>query len=155
MYQSLYEAYRGELFGIEFFKAFAEQSKNPAECEKWECLIDLERHTASLLQTWLQSHGQPCTWSDPEMEDKGRATAAPWLALGWNKLMATLEPWIENYALKYRQEVTHAPAELYWVSDMTAAHEEAILAFVKAERAGDDDSLKAVREFMANYPVVS
>jgi len=37
---------------------------------------------------------------------------------------------------------------------MTAAHEEAILAFVQAERAGDSDSLKAVRTFMENYQTV-
>jgi hypothetical protein len=33
-----------------------------------------------------------------------------------------------------------------------ATHEEAIFYFVRAERAGDEDSLKAVRKFMINFP---
>jgi len=44
----LYEAYRGELFGIEFSKAFAEQARDSAERKKWQCLIELEVHTATL-----------------------------------------------------------------------------------------------------------
>jgi len=147
----LYEAYRGELFGIAFFKAFAEKAKDSEERKKWQCLIELERHTAALLKTWLEQNGHICATVDPEMEAKGRQTAAPWLDLAWQALMDTLAPWIEEYAIKYRQQAERAPAEQYRVFDMTAAHEEAILSFLQAELAGEGDSLKAVREFMANY----
>jgi len=151
MREFLYEAYRGELFGIEFFKAFAVQAKDVAERKKWLCLIDLELHTATLLKTWLNNNGQFCCWQDSEMEAKGRDTAAPWLDLDWQTLMETLDPWIEGYAVEYRQQAEAASVEQYWITDMAAAHEEAILAFVQAERAGENDSLKAVRAFMENY----
>lgn len=152
MGQFLYEAYRGELFGIEFFKAFAERSENKDEREKWQCLITLEEHTAALLKNWLEEEtGQVCCWQDAEMEAKGRETAEPWLSLAWQPLMETLAPWIEGYALKYREQAESAAPGQYKITDMTAAHEEAILSFVQAERAGQPDSLKAVRAFMENY----
>ena len=151
MQEFLYEAYRGELFGIAFFKAFADSAKDSEERDKWQCLIELERHTAALLKTWLERNGQVCATDDPEMEAKGRQTAAPWLDLAWQPLMGTLGPWVEGYAIKYRQQAERAPVEQYQICDMTAAHEEAILSFLQVELAGERDSLKAIREFMANY----
>jgi len=47
-----------------------------------------------------------------------------------------------------------ASADQYRIVDMAAAHEEANLIFVQAERAGESDSLKVVREFMANYQLI-
>lgn len=151
MHDFLYEVYRGELFGIEFFKAFAERAQNAEERQKWLSLVDLETHTATLLKTWLDNNDRPCAWEDPEMEAKGRDIAAPWLGLEWQPLMETLDPWIAGYAVQYREKADAAPADQRWISDMAATHEEAILAFVQAERAGDSESLKAVREFMENF----
>ena len=147
----LYEAYRGELFGIAFFSAFAETAEGSEAHEKWLALIELEHHTAALLKRWLERNGQVCAAKDPEMEAHGRETALPWLALDWNSLMATMAPWIEGYAIKYRDRADGAPPELYWICDMVAAHEEAILSFVLAEQSGKGDSLKAVQAFMTNY----
>lgn len=151
MQEFLYEAYRGELFEIAFFKAFAEKAKDSEERDKWQALIELERHTAALLKTWLERNGQVCTTDDPEMEAKGQQSAAPWLDLAWQPLMDTLGPWVEGYAIKYRQQAERVPVEQYRVFDMTAAHEEAIFSFLQAERAGEGDSLRAVRAFMASY----
>jgi hypothetical protein len=151
MREFLVEAYRGELFGIEFFKAFSEKAKDVVERDKWMSLIELECHTAALLKTWLEQQGQACAADDPEMKTKGREIAAPWLDLPWQTLMDTLSPWIEGYAVKYRDKAESVPSDQYQICDMTAAHEEAIFAFVQSERAGERDSLKAVREFMNNY----
>lgn len=153
MHEFIYEAYRGELFGIEFFNAFAEQTEHSREREKWQCLSELEVHTATLLKIWLEKNGQPCSWQDSEMEAKGREIAAPWLGMEWQALMEAMDPWIAGYAVEYRQKAESAPAEQSWITNMVAAHEEAILAFVQAERTGKTDSLQAVRAFMANYQV--
>ena len=114
-------------------------------------MIELEVRTATLLKNWLENEGQACSWDDPEMDVKGRETAAPWLGLEWQELMDTLDPWIEGYAIKYREQAQAAPADQYSIMDMTAAHEEAILSFVQTERAGQGDSLSAVKAFMENY----
>lgn len=153
MHNFLYETYRSELFGIAFFNAFAERAKNTEQRQKWQSLVDLEIHTATLLKTWLDNNGRPCEWEDPEMTAKGQGIAAPWLGLEWQALMETLENWITSYAVKYREEAKTAPAEQYWIYDMTATHEEAILVFVQAEKIGNNDSLQAVRDFMAKFPL--
>lgn len=152
MVQFLHEAYRGELFGIEFFKAFAENAEDKRERQKWQWLVELEVYTATLLKKWLEEEaGLSCAWKDPEMEAKGREIAQPWLSLEWQELMETLDPWIEGYAIKYREMAEGAAPGHYRISDMAAAHEEAILSFVQAERAGKADSMKAVNDFMENY----
>jgi len=151
MHEFLYKAFRGELFGIVFFKTFADHAKDSTERKKWLRLIDLEHRTATLLKSWLESNGQPCSWDDAEMEAKGRDMAALWLALEWQPLMAKLAPWIEGYAVEYRQLAETAPADQFRITDIVAVHEEAILAFVQAERAGESDSLKAAKEFMENF----
>lgn len=149
----LHEAFRGEQFGIAFFSAFAEQAKNEEELEKWLVLIELERHTAQLLKTWLDENGQVCDEYDAEMQVRGRDKASSWLDLEWHTLMDNMAPWIEDYAISYRERATSALPEMFQICDMLAAHEEAIFSFVQAEKLGEDDSLKAVRVFMKEYPI--
>jgi len=48
--------------------------------------------------------------------------------------MGTLAPWVEGYAITYRQQTERAPAEQYRVFDMTAVHEEAIFFYKRNEQ---------------------
>jgi len=56
--------------------------------------------------------------------------------------MGTLAPWVEGYAIKFRQQTERAPAEQYRVFDMTAVHEEAIFSTSgtssRCSRCGED-----------------
>lgn len=154
MLKATYDAYRGELFGIALFKTFHDKSSVASERDKWQALAELERHVATLLKNYLVNNGQvfPPVDVDPEMELKGQRTATDWLALKWPQLMTVMEPWIEEYAVKYRKIADEVPPGQYSLCNMMATHEEAIFYFVHAERTGDKDSLKAVREFMINFP---
>lgn len=152
MLETTYDAYRGELFGIALFNTFHDKTNVASERDKWQALADLERRVATLLKNYLVDNGQVCALVDPEMDLKGQQTATDWLKMEWSQLMAVLEPWIEEYAIKYRKIADEAPPEQYKVCNMVATHEEAIFYFMHAEHAGDKDSLKAVRKFMNDYP---
>lgn len=152
MLKTTYDAYRGELCGIALFKALHDKSSVMMEREKWQILTELECHVATLLKNYLTKNGQIFAAVDFEMNIKGQQAAAIWLEMEWPQLMAALEPWIETYAIKYRKIADESPSEQYNLCNMMATHEEAIFYFVRAEREGDEDSLKAVRKFMINFP---
>ncbi len=152
MLKTTYDAYRGELCGVALFKAFHDKSCVAIERGKWQMLTQLESHVATLLRNYLMKNGQVFAEVDSEMNIKGQQAAAAWLEMEWSQLMAALEPWIEAYAIKYRKIADESPSDQHNIYNMIATHEEAIFYFVRAERAGDEDSLKAVREFMINFP---
>ncbi|WP_064606839.1 hypothetical protein [Photobacterium sp. J15] len=148
--EQLYSAYLGELYGIAFFTTFAEKYSDNSHINKWQKLIQIEQITAQRLKAGLEPLGQTCPVHHPEMELKGLHDADKWLHLEWPELINTMAPWVEPYALKYRKQALQA-SEHKALFSLVQEHEDAILAFLKAEQQGDADSVAILNKFIASY----
>jgi len=148
--EQLYTAYLGELYGIAFFTAFAEQYSDDSHINKWQKLILVEQITAQRLKTGLEPLGKVCPDVHPEMEEKGCRDADKWLALDWTSLINTMTPWVKTYALKYRQQANQA-IEHKALFQLIQEHEDAIFAFLQAEQQQDANSLAPLETFIHRY----
>lgn len=146
----LFSAYRGELYGIAFFTAFAQQYSDDTHINKWQLLIQVEEVTAKLLKNGLTPLGMDCPQADPEMENKGVKDAENWLHLSWPALLDTLIPWVEPYAVRYRRQADDATVhhDLY---ALVRDHEDAILNFLQAEKARPGTGLPYLQHFLTTY----
>ncbi|WP_299017493.1 hypothetical protein [uncultured Photobacterium sp.] len=148
--EQLYSAYLGELYGIAFFTAFAEKYSDNSHINKWQKLIQIEQITAQRLKAGLAPFGKDCPDIHPEMEEKGLQDANKWLHLEWTELVNTMTPWVEPYALKYREQAQQAQAH-HGLFTLVQEHEDAIWAFLKAEQQQDTDSLAPLEQFLSRY----
>ncbi|MCW8329032.1 hypothetical protein MD588_09450 [Photobacterium sp. SDRW27] len=148
--EQLYSAYLGELYGIAFFTAFAEKYSDDNHINKWQTLIQIEQITARHLKKGLERLGKVCPDVHMEMIEKGRRDAEHWLALDWETLINTMTPWVETYALKYRQQAIQA-TEHQALFQLVQEHEDAILAFLQAEQRQGIDSLAPLETFIGRY----
>ncbi|ELR66520.1 hypothetical protein C942_04218 [Photobacterium marinum] len=148
--EQLYSAYLGELYGIAFFTAFAEKYSNNSHANKWQKLIQIEQITAQRLKSGLEPLGKTCPDLHPEMELKGLCDAEKWLHLEWSELVDTMAPWVEPYALKYREQAQQA-SEHEALFTLVQEHEDAIWAFLKAEQKGDNNSTAILDHFINRY----
>ncbi len=150
MITKLHQAYMGELFGIAFFKVFKAKSTELSEQRKWQHLIDVEIRTAGLLKAYLEPLDIICPPSDAEMTKQGMEQAHKWIDLAWKPLMEELAPWIREYAEMYRRSANGA-TDHHAIWHMVADHEEALLAFVEAERDGGIDSIEPLCSFLQQH----
>lgn len=148
--EQLYTAYLGELYGIAFFSAFTEKYSDNQHINKWQTLLRVEQVTARLLKAGLESLGKPCPSVDTEMTEKGLREAEKWLELGWTELIDTMIPWVEPYALKYRQQARQAGSHQA-LFQLVQEHEDAILAFLLAEQSQQGNSLAPLQHFLSRY----
>ncbi|KLV09635.1 hypothetical protein ABT56_00720 [Photobacterium aquae] len=152
--QQLYSAYLGELYGIAFFTAFAQKYSNDSHINKWQHLIQVEQITANRLKNGLEAANYPCPSQDDEMENKGLEDAEKWLGLDWPTLIDTMIPWVEPYALRYREQAA-AATEHKELFELVQAHEDAIYEFLLAEQHENDSGLAILADFIAAYAPTS
>ncbi|KJG02042.1 hypothetical protein [Photobacterium angustum] len=150
MIAQLYNAYLGELYGIVFFKTFAEKYSDDSHNNKWQTLIKVEELTAKCLKDGLEALGHPCPDYDQEMENKGLADANKWLALPWQELVDTMVPWVAPYQQRYQQQADEATEHRYLFT-LVADHENAIYDYLLAEQRGDNSALDILTTFMNKY----
>ena len=143
-------AYLGELYGIAFFTAFAQKYSDDTHIYKWQLLIHVEQITAKRLKDYLDPLGLSSPEQDLPMENKGRQDAQKWLTLDWSTLIDTLVPWVEPYALRYRQDALQATSH-HAMFDLVQQHEDAIYAFLLAEQQATHSGGPHLEAFIARY----
>ncbi|MGF1688205.1 hypothetical protein L4C36_16175 [Photobacterium japonica] len=149
--QPLHAAYLGELYGIAFFTAFAQEYSDDTHIYKWQLLIQVEQITAKRLKNYLDPRGIACSTHDMAMENKGRQDAQKWIDRDWPTLMDTLVPWVKPYALRYRQDAAQA-TDHHAMFDLVQQHEDAIYAFLLAEQQATHSGTPHLEAFIARYP---
>ncbi|WP_318447630.1 hypothetical protein [Photobacterium leiognathi] len=150
MIAQLYTAYLGELYGIVFFKTFAEKYSDDSHNDKWQTLIKVEELTAKRLKTGLEALGHPCADYDQAMAEKGLADAEKWLSLPWKELVDTMVPWVAPYQQRYQQQANEA-TEHQALFTLVADHENAIYDYLLAEQRGDKNALNVLDTFINKY----
>jgi len=134
--QRLCRWYTGELGGEAFFDAMAVDAGNDAEASKWRVLAQLEHKMGERLATALTARGV----EPPEPGERAASLLAQAAALagrGWLDIMADLESPISQFVVQIREEAAQAPDDARAIAAEYLAHEEALLAFVAAELAGE------------------
>lgn len=128
--------YTGELGGEAFFEAMAVAAGNNDEASKWRVLARLELRMGERLATALTARGiEPPDAGERPTSLLEQATALA--SKGWLDIMADLEAPIETFVTRIRAEAAQAPADGTAIAAEYLAHEEALMAFVTAELAGE------------------
>lgn len=147
MIAQLNTAYLGELYGIIFFKTFAEHYTDKRHLEKWQTLIDVEKLTAKKLKQGLAALDHDCVNHDNAMEAKGLHDAQKWLSLPWLALIDTMVDWVAPYQQRYQAQADNA-TEHQALFTLVADHENAIYDYLLAEQRQEADSLKILKRFL-------
>ena len=114
----------------------AEASDDPGRREKWLLLAELETRTKSAVMHFLRAKGIPVEEKAEkrrEGEERARASAS----LPWPDLMARMQPRLQFYVDELREFASAAPPAQTEIAARLLEHEEALLAFVERELAGD------------------
>ena len=151
MKNRIYDAYRGEIYGISFFSYFAKNYAEKSHLQLWETLIQIETLTADLLEASLDRLLVKYDRYDSDMQQKGEEDAAAWLDLPWPALVQTLIDWVKPYETKYRlwAEESTEERDTFLV---IAAHETAIYQCWQTEihgQSGIPSLLKFIKQYSA------
>ena len=128
--------YLGEQAGFEFFEALANAVTDEAASQKWLLLGGLESAMAERLRLFCNAESIPL----PEPSDSKTHLdyAKKMAAESWLGCLDELEPQLQDAVKSIRSAQGAVPAEHAAIAADYLAHEEALLAFVTAERAGED-----------------
>jgi hypothetical protein len=128
--------YTGELGGEAFFDAMAADASNNTEASKWRVLAQLEQRMGERLATALTARAvelpEPGERSTSLLEQAAAMASKEWL-----HIMADLEAPIANFVARIREEAAQAPDDGRGIAAEYLAHEEALLAFIASELAGE------------------
>jgi hypothetical protein len=116
--------------------ARAEASDDPGRREKWLLLAELETRTKSAVMHFLRANGIAVE-EKAEKRREGEARARASASLPWSDLMARMQPRLQDYVGELRQFVSASPPAQKEIAARLLEHEEALLAFVERELAGD------------------
>jgi hypothetical protein len=129
----------------------AEASDDPARREKWLLLAELENRTGSAVMRFLRANGTSVE-EKAEKRREGEARARASASLPWPDLMARMQPRLQGYVEELRRFAAAAPPAQKEIAARLLEHEEALLAFVERELAGDADASTApVRAHLAKW----
>ena len=130
------KAYQGEVLGEALFGRMADQMDDEDHVAKMRVLAELERRTKEAVAPALERAGLSTA---PEDESLQTAEALAGAAVTpWKDLMATFEPITSQFCAMYRRIGELDPSEKE-TSDLLVAHELALVAFARAEIAGDTE----------------
>jgi hypothetical protein len=118
---------------------------------KWTLLAELERTTKEALFCYLRANGIAVVES-ADMRSEGEELAERSASLDWRELMAWLRPRIAYYVDELRAAASVAPVEQQPLALRLREHEEAWLAFVDRELAGDcESSMEPIEAHLAKW----
>ena len=130
------KAYQGEVLGEALFGRMADQMDDEDHLAKMRVLAELERRTKEAVAPALERAGLSTA---PEDESLQTAEALAGAAVTpWKDLMATFAPITSQFCAMYRRIGELDPSEKE-TSDLLVAHELALVAFARAEIAGDTE----------------
>ena len=127
-------------------------TKDDAQRAKWNLLAELERSTKGAVLEYLRANGIVAVERAGERR-AGEKVAEQTATEGWLELMAELRPRVVDYIEELHELVTKtttSPQRM--VALQLCEHEEAWLAFVDRELAGDSgSSLDPVRSHLNKW----
>ena len=128
--------YQGEQAGFEFFQSLADAVTDETASRKWSLLAALESSMAERLRVFCDAESIPLPM--PSDSTTHLDYAKQMAAESWSGCLNALEPQVEDAVKEIRSAVGDVPAEHATIAADYLAHEEALLAFLTAERAGED-----------------
>jgi len=137
--------YVGEMRGEVFFTTMASRPGIASEeAGKWRLLAALEVAMGERLSRELIARGLSIPGQDASVGEAKRAGKKQ-AGLGWNEAMSSMQPRLEKFVDKFREQVAQMSADGAAIGGDYVAHEEALLEFVLKERAGRDGSIAITR----------
>jgi predicted ATPase len=155
MDQAQIEAYRQwvdlETRGEAICRTQARLARAAGERTKWTLLAELERTTKEALVRGLRANGIAVEES-AERRREGEIFAEQAAAVPWLDAMATMRSRVVFYLDELRAMAAAAPASERALASRLLEHEEAWLAFVDGELAGESEtSIEAVRAHLEKW----
>jgi len=150
-HQGISEMYQGELLGEALFSRAAALARSDEQRFKLCVLLQLETETKARLRPLVAQLGLDLV-EDEAFRAEGLRLGDELGALPWIDFLRTLERELKVYVTKYQRIADLAPVSERQVPQSMVEHEQALLAFVRAELAepGSPRSLDAVNALLAN-----
>jgi cytochrome P450 len=141
--EDLIERHQGEVLGEALFALLAELEEDEGWRHKWRLLERLERFVGGELRRLLEERSVPCA-RDEKTVSAGRAAAKSLHAMdGEARLDALLGP-AAKLVEDFRGAFQRSPPDLKATAQLVLDHEQAILGFLEAEKAGRGEAAEAV-----------
>jgi len=131
------KAYQGEVLGEALFGHMADRMDDEDHVAKMRVLAELERRTKEAVAPALERAGLSTAPEDESLQTAEALAGAA--GTPWKDLMATFEPITSQFCAMYRRIGELDPSEKE-TSDLLVAHELALVAFARAEIAGDTET---------------
>ncbi|MGB3147447.1 MAG: hypothetical protein WBA91_06775 [Paracoccaceae bacterium] len=145
--EALSAAYEEEISGATFFATLGRQLGGAAE-EALALFAEIEQETQRLVAPVARAHGLPKT-SQADLNAEGAAEAESLRGITWAEFLAHIVADYPAYVAEFEATrdlaAPEARATLQWLVD----HEVAMLDFARAELAGDANSRRVLRDFLA------
>ena len=135
------ESYQGEVLGEAYFARMRDLAQEPAQRDKIDYLVRLERSTKEMLVPYLKRHGLS---TEPNAEVVKAMSAIE--DFEWTRMLEGVRPVAADFLTKYRRLAELVGAEDAPATEALVAHELALDDFCRLELEGDaDDSLTAIQ----------
>lgn len=135
------ESYQGEVLGEAYFARMRDLAEEPAQRDKIEYLVRLERSTKEMLVPYLERHGLS---TEPNAEVvKAMSSIEDY---EWTRMLEGVRPVAADFLGKYRRLAELVGPEDATATEALVAHEMALDDFCRLELEGDsDNSLTAIK----------
>ena len=140
------EAWVGELQGEAFFAHLAQEAAGE-ERVKWETLAELERVTGRRMAGLLRARN--VSLEAPAVSGELLRAAGAYAQMPFPQAVSAMRPILTTAIARFEALLAQAPAGEEEAVRFLVDHEQALLAFVELEEAGDSASLDAARELIA------
>ncbi|TVQ57181.1 MAG: hypothetical protein EA355_05155 [Rhodobacteraceae bacterium] len=144
---SLRVAWEEEIEGEAYFLRLAEAHDGRA-AEALTLLAEIEAVTARALAPALRRRCVPMADLDA-LRARGRAAAEPLAGMAWPDLAAWMAENFAPFIAEFEALEALGPPEDAEALRVATDHERAAVAFAAAEAAGDPDSFRPLRDFLA------
>lgn len=145
----LQRIHESEVYGVALFDTVARLTRNPERKQKWLVLKALEEKTLQRYLAYMRATNQsvmePTSW-----RLKGHAEGLVLGLLPWGIAMRLVKKGTQPFQEKFLRLKQHSDGIHQEFFAYVYAHEKAIEAFAQKELSGDQSSLTAVKNLLAN-----
>jgi hypothetical protein len=135
--------YDGEVYGERAFLALHAAAKSPRDAHHFAALLQLETETKARLRPLMLRHGLSLAERHDEAAVAHRVTA--YRAQTWAEYVAFMAERLAPFVERYQAIAASGPKEDQPILRAVVEHEEALLAWARAECAGASEaSLKPI-----------
>jgi hypothetical protein len=140
-----------ETRGEAICRTHAQRTQDADQRGKWMALAELESATKAVLVRYLRANGIAVEESADKRRE-GEVVAGQSASVAWRDLWANWRPRIALYVDELRAVALAAPVEQRTLASRLCEHEEAWLAFIDRELAGDPEtSIAPIRAHLEKW----